>query len=475
MILLSTTGAHFCATFFWIYILTQQCTRPRRRFDLKMDAWVSHAGIFSATITFTQALQVAWVNSSTSPPIPIGSFPLTPLRVKSKRAYINQTVPFTITDERAFAAFTAAMITQPNFTWHLTSADLSVRALAFPTAHGLRFAKDLTLPGMDGFSGAVALRDFQLPRDAPDGAGIEFRAVTGLENPSAFRVDLGTVAFDLSYKGLYLGTGVGPGTVVQPGSNDVTLQGTLVRQEGADALATTSELFTKYLNGESADVVASGRSAVQADGSTVSWLSAGLEALALHVPFVHPGGAIAPIKSIEIGDMSLAFSVQGAWAPVSNSRTVRAAMELPFGFGLAIGEIANSFDIRTGMGVVAGLQTVRVCLHSRFCWVEWCTMPCAMQDYELTTMRTATGRVDERDQGRERDADAGDDQHHHRGHAARRPGREPPRVLVVQCVSCFPSNSLLAASGGVNHMGADCVLFWVFSWVGVLGGCSSVA
>ena len=72
---------------------------------------------------------------------------------------------------------------------------------------------------------------------------------------SAFRVDLGTVALALSYKGLYLGTGVGAGTVVQPGSNDVTLQGTLVRQEGADALATTSGLFTKYPNGESADVV----------------------------------------------------------------------------------------------------------------------------------------------------------------------------------------------------------------------------
>ena len=326
-----------------------------------------------------------------------------------------------------------------------------------------------------------------------------------VENPSAFRVDLGTVAFDLSYKGLYLGTGVGPGTVVQPGSNDVTLQGTLVRQEGADALATTSELFTKYLNGESADVVASGRSAVQADGSTVSWLSAGLEALALHVPFVHPGGAIAPIKSIEIGDMSLAFSVQGAWAPVSNSRTVRAAMELPFGFGLAIGEIANSFDIRTGMGVVAGLQTVRVSLllfffallvfllHSHFCWDERCivyragadadvhlfTLVLGMQltrHWATDVTRTATGRVDERDQGRERDADAGDDQHHHRGHAARRPGREPPRVLVVQCVSCFPSSALLAALGGVNHMGADCVLFWVFSWVfwgfgGLLFGC----
>ncbi|KAI0739355.1 hypothetical protein C8Q80DRAFT_1123812 [Daedaleopsis nitida] len=322
-------------------------------FDLKMDAWVSHAGIFSATIKFNQPLSVAWVNNGEQ--IPIGSFSLDPLKVKSKRAYINQTVAFTIDDEDAFARFTSAMITQPNFTWHLTSDKLDVRALAFPTAHDLHFNKEITLNGMNNFDGHVSLVDFQLPADDPAG-GIKFSATTGLANPSAFNVDLGTVVFDLSYKGLYLGTGSGANTVVKPGDNNVTLIGTLVPQTGADALAKTSELFTQYLNGESSPVVATGKSSVQADGSAVSWLSAGLTALKLDVPFKAPG-AISPIKAITIGDFALAFSAADPWAPVSNSRTVHAAMELPFGFSLSIAEIANAFNITTPEGVVAGLST----------------------------------------------------------------------------------------------------------------------
>lgn len=330
-----------------------------RRYELKMDGWVSHAGIFKASLKFNQPLQVTWVNSS-GDHVPLGSFPLDKLYVRNKRAYINQTVPFTIADEDAFGQFAKTMITQPNFTWHLTSEKLDVRALAFPTAHNLHFSKDLTLQGMNSFDGNVKLVDFQLPADDPAG-GIKFVATTGLNNPSAFNVNLGTVLFDLSYKGLYLGTGSGVDTVIQPGGNNITLKGTLVRQTGTESLAKTSELFTQYLNGEDSDVVATGRSSVQADGKVISWLSTGLTALQLQVPFKAPGGPISPIKTINIGDMALAFSEQNPWAPVSNSRTVQARMELPFGFNIAIGEISNTFNLTTREGVAADLATVRFC------------------------------------------------------------------------------------------------------------------
>ena len=253
------------------------------RFSLKLSSWISHAGIFTATIKFNQPLSVAWYVASGAR-VPIGAFQLQRLHVHSKRAYINQTVAFNITDEAAFSQFTQAMIMQPNFTWHLSSEKLDVQALKFPTAHGLHFNKDVTLKGMDNFAGNVKLVDFQLPADDP-GGGIEFIATTGLDNPSAFNVDLGTVSFDLSYKGLYLGTGSGPNTVVQPGANNVTLKGTLVPQNGTENLATVLELFTQYLNGESSDVIATGRSSAQSDGSVVSWLSDGFTALQLHVLF----------------------------------------------------------------------------------------------------------------------------------------------------------------------------------------------
>ncbi|KAH9934026.1 uncharacterized protein BXZ73DRAFT_100865 [Epithele typhae] len=332
-----------------------QITSPTNgSFALTLDSWVSHAGIIPATITFNQPLSVGWYNASGAI-VPLGSFTLDPLKVKSKRAYINQTVPFTITDEANFALFTSSMITQPNFKWHLTSEKLDVRALAFPTAHDLHFNKDLVLQGMNNFNGNVSLVDFKLPADDPAG-GIKFEATTGLNNPSAFDVNLGTVVFDLSYKGLFLGRGTGPNTVISPGANNITLSGSLVPHITVADLATVSELFTLYLNGEQADVVATGVSSRQDDGSAVGWLSAGLTALQLHVPFKAPG-AISPIKAIEIGDLALDFTPESEWAPVANSRTVQARMELPFGFGVDIQSIQNSFNITTEQGVVGGLST----------------------------------------------------------------------------------------------------------------------
>ena len=106
---------------------------------------VSHAGIFSAQISFTRPLYVSWVNASEE--VPLGVFNLQPLYVKKKRAYINQTADFTITDQGAFGQFTQYMITSNNFTWRLRSDDLHVRALKFPVSKGVSFKKDLHLSG----------------------------------------------------------------------------------------------------------------------------------------------------------------------------------------------------------------------------------------------------------------------------------------------------------------------------------------
>ncbi|RPD52770.1 hypothetical protein L227DRAFT_646291 [Lentinus tigrinus ALCF2SS1-6] len=210
------------------------CPDAPGTFDVQMDGSVSHGGIFSATIKFNEPLQVAWVNAS-GDQVTLGSFSLDPLKVKSKRAYINQT--------------------------------LNVRAIAFPTAHGLHFKKDVTLNGMNKFDGHVSIVDFKLPRDDAAG-GIVFSATTGLDNPSAYNVNLGTVVFDLSYKGLYLGTGSGANTVIKLGSNAVTLDGTLVPQRGsiqADgrAMMLTEESFDWVISGTNLSVAAIGISVPQ--------------------------------------------------------------------------------------------------------------------------------------------------------------------------------------------------------------------
>ncbi|EEB86818.1 hypothetical protein MPER_16088, partial [Moniliophthora perniciosa FA553] len=130
-----------------------------------------------------------------------------------------------------------------------------------------------------------------------------------------FDLDLGTVVFDLTYNNITLGSGSGTDTRLVPGYNEITLKGVLVRQEGEVNLNKMGTLFSNYINGIETPVVAVGKSTTQSDGTEISWLSKGLQALQLRVPFKPSNGPISPIKSIDIGDLALQFSPDTAWNP----------------------------------------------------------------------------------------------------------------------------------------------------------------
>ncbi|KAH8992759.1 hypothetical protein EDB86DRAFT_3078965 [Lactarius hatsudake] len=323
-------------------------------FSLRLDGWVAHAGIFSAQIVFTQPLRVSWVNGTEE--IEIGRFTLEPLKAKKKRAFLNQTTEFSVTDQEAFGRFTQYMITASNFTWRLRSDQLNARALKFPVSKGLSYKKDLTLKGINSFEGNVVLKDFQLPSDSPEG-GINFISVNTLTNLSPFQLNLGTVVFNLFYNNVYLGQGVGTNTTIAPGPNDITLRGRLVPHNGSNTeLAAIGQLFSQYINGDTSPVIAQGVSTLQNDNTSIFWLSKGLQALRLNVPFKSPTH-INPLQSISIGELSLAFSETQPWAPVANSHSVQASMHLPFGFNVELGQIENAFNISKNGSAVAGLTT----------------------------------------------------------------------------------------------------------------------
>ncbi|KAG2078952.1 hypothetical protein BDR04DRAFT_1124058 [Suillus decipiens] len=322
-------------------------------FTLAMLGVVSHTGIFSARVSFSQPVNVSWMNGSAE--VPLGYMSLSTLYASNKRATINDTTTFYITDQDAFGRFTSVMITSQNFTWKLQSSNLNVQAMKFPTAHGISFEKLVTINGTNNFAGNVILEDLQLPSDNP-GGGIDFVAITQLNNTSPFTLGLGTVVFDLMYQNVYLGTGTGFNTNIVPGLNNITLNGILVPQTTPSNLATVSQLFTNYINFESSPVIAVGKSTLQPDGSQISWLSQGLQSLELTVPFKSTT-PINPIRSIQIGSMALAFTPETAWTPQVDSNSVHATMQLPFGFGLSIDQIQNEFVIVKNGSNVAGLNT----------------------------------------------------------------------------------------------------------------------
>jgi hypothetical protein len=273
----------------------------------------------------------------------IGSMWLDSLSASGGQAGIDQKTQFNITDQSSFGEFTKTMITKENFTWRLSSENIKVNAMQFPQATGLHFRKDVTLQGINSFSGGVVLKSFVLP-GVDSAGGIKFSTTTTLTNGSPFTVDLGTVAFDLEFEGVNLGRGTSTGVVVRPGDNDVTLSGTMVSHTVAADLEKVGQLFTAYLNGDPTPVVARGVSTTQADGTKISWLSEGITALTLQVPLKAPN-AIDAIQSISIGYLNLTFTDDTAWAPVATTDDLQAKLSVPFGFGMEVTQIANSFSI----------------------------------------------------------------------------------------------------------------------------------
>ncbi|KIJ38952.1 hypothetical protein M422DRAFT_258368 [Sphaerobolus stellatus SS14] len=340
-----------------LVINAAQITSPQNgTFGLNLTGLVTNTGIFSATIHFTKPINVGWVQTLGSSPLPLGSMSLDSLSAKHHRAELNQATTFTITNESNFGLFTAALITDKNFTWHLESNDLRVNAMKFPVAKGIKFKKDVLLNGINNFDGQVKLVNFELPADSPDG-GIKFTATTELNNPSPFNVDLGFAVFNLTYKGLYLGQGESTQSQISPGGNNITLNGRLIEQTGAENLAIIGELFSNYLNSEpGTTVIATGVSTHQQDGGDISWLSQGLQSLNLNVPFI-PAVPVNPIQAIDIGFLNMTFTPESAYTPMTSSDSVFAALKLPFGFNLNISQIANSFAIMQNDVIVGNLTT----------------------------------------------------------------------------------------------------------------------
>ena len=96
---------------------------------------------------FTENTNISWIENTTTE-TPLGFMRLHDLSAKNKRATINDTTTFFITDQAAFGRFSGSLITSQNFTWRLTSFNLEVQALKFPVAKGITFDKLLTLKGL---------------------------------------------------------------------------------------------------------------------------------------------------------------------------------------------------------------------------------------------------------------------------------------------------------------------------------------
>lgn len=118
---------------------------------------------------------------------------------------LKQATHFEVVDEEAFGEFAAFLIQTEEFTWKLKCPDVHVEAFSFlPTYKNLEFSKNVVIKGINNFGNDVKLLNFQLPGDDPAG-GISTTAISQLNNPSPFNLQIGTLDLDLFYKGMFIG------------------------------------------------------------------------------------------------------------------------------------------------------------------------------------------------------------------------------------------------------------------------------
>ena len=125
--------------------------------------------------------------------------------------------------------------------------------------------------------------------------------------------------------------------------------------DNATALGILGELFTNYINSVESLVIGKGISVTLPDGNVVNWLSQGIKALTLTIPFLPPT-PIHPIKGITIDYISLVYNEETPFNPILFSNDLVGQLVLPFGFSLNITQLATMISILTN-GAPVGTAT----------------------------------------------------------------------------------------------------------------------
>ncbi|KAI8987184.1 hypothetical protein BDB01DRAFT_784928 [Pilobolus umbonatus] len=249
-----------------------------------------------------------------------------------------------IRDQVTFATFAKSMMAVEEFKWTL-EGQLEITALSRTATVDLK--KEIVLKGMNSFPN-VKITSFQLPGDAP-GGGISLELGTMLESPSPIGVALGTIALEIGYNGMKLGTVKGENIVLQHGENNLLLKGVLdpIAANDTASLDKIGVLFSDYLAGRPSNTTAVGISCAPDGVNPVTWLSDGFKTVKLNVVL----GSEKPlniINGVSMGYLDLTFNSANPYNPVVSAPLVNVGFQMPFGFSLGVTEVAQTLALGLG-------------------------------------------------------------------------------------------------------------------------------
>jgi len=330
-------------------ITSTKITAPNEDgFTMKMSATVTDTGPFDATIEFSEPVKIIADGEV------LGEITMPPMVSKAGvGATVDASAPFKVVNKKAFGAFAKKMMTSESFVWQM-DGKANVKAMGL-TLSGIKVVKDLPLKGMNNFP-KVEILSFDLPSNHPSG-GIMLKVQNALENPSPIAMEVGDMYFDMVYNNTKVGEVIATGVTLNSGRNVLALEGRLIPLSNPADLASLSDMMSKYMKGEVAMVSVVGTS-VRPNNNTepISWLLAGFKGTTMTVPF--PGAKdLKLVTKVEIGTMSMVFTPETAYRPLTGGQNVGAFFKMPFNFPLEMKRIAQNITMIKDGNAIATISS----------------------------------------------------------------------------------------------------------------------
>ncbi|KAI9228049.1 MAG: hypothetical protein DHS80DRAFT_23677 [Piptocephalis tieghemiana] len=321
-------------------ITSAHITSPKEdSFVMRMSGLVTDTGPFDAEIEMATPIQVY------SDGVLLGEMMMDPISSKAGvGAKLESSPTFRVTNKDGFGDFSGRMLRTESFTWTL-DGEVNIHAMGM-TLTGIRLQKDITMKGMNNFPG-VKILAFDLPSNHPDG-GITLSITSSLVNPSPIGMEVGDMAFDITYRDMKIGEAEATSVNLLPGVNEIQMQGRMIPQSSSEGLDVVSDMFTRYMAGETSPMSCIGtRTRPNSLSPPLSWLQKGFAGMKLDVPF--PGAKnLKLIQKVEIGSMDMTFTPNTAYSPSASSSAVYASFKMPFAFPLEMRQVEQDISILDG-------------------------------------------------------------------------------------------------------------------------------
>lgn len=298
---------------------------------------VTKIGPLDAVVTLDKGIDVNWqgrvIGDVALPNVTIVP-ETTPLRVRAE---------LTVADAGLMSDLVKALLQQNSVDWTLSTPSMIIYAYD-AVLNGPGLTKKTTIKAFNRLQNAVTLDVFDLPSNDPAG-GIHVTASATVRNPSNIGVNLDRLGVSFGLPTSTLGeAGLANALNMTPSaSTNVDVVGRILPQSG-QGLIDFSTVAQNFISNRPTTLTVHG---VYAGPQSVTWLTEGIRTL--EIPVGVPGVVLDSLKSVSMSNVTIDFTQGGGgWSPLLSTDSVRAAVEIPFGFPFGVDNVGGSFDILYG-------------------------------------------------------------------------------------------------------------------------------